>query len=80
MRDAAHVLECDPDAAALLLDGLLRAIAVLARQRQGICDPHFGLRLRLGLRAPNVEARLAHCQELLRLIEADDEGDNNDVG
>lgn len=39
---------------------------------------YFGLRLWLAPRAPNVEARLAHCRHLLRLI-AEDEGDEHHV-
>lgn len=92
LRAAARVLPEDSDAAALLLDGAIAAIAALWLARAGLDvpvqalqpvlvdrgDPLFGLRLRLALRAPSVEARLAYCRELLRLI-AEDEGDKSDV-
>ena len=105
LRVAERLLPGDPDAAALLLDGMLGAIAALwlacrARRASPLqsaplsCgnlvapllpalvegdDSHFGLRLRLGLRAPNAEARLTHCRDMLRLLEAD-EGDQHHVG
>lgn len=79
LRLAARALPDDPDAAALLLDGVLAAIAALQSNSVEHGIAIFGLRLRLALRAPNVEARLVHCRELLRLLE-DDDNDYHDEG
>jgi hypothetical protein len=70
---ADAVLACDPDAAALELDGLLYRIArVWCHARAGGLPPSdllklpandsslFALRLRLALRAPDARARRAH--------------------
>ena len=90
MRSADGALPDDPDAAALLIGGVLAAIPALwlargTRQPPLLLsvplecgDSHVGLRLRLALRAPNVEARLAHRRALLRMI-AEDEGDEDNV-
>jgi len=81
---AERLLPCDPDAAALLLDGAPRRIVVswlalrgapyapgdgpgddLLAQVERVA-PSVAWRLRLALRAPHAEARLAHCWALLR--------------
>ncbi|MFI5273550.1 MAG: hypothetical protein ACHQ4H_11010 [Ktedonobacterales bacterium] len=86
LRAAARLLDDDRDAAALLLDGVIAEIADLWRSARGMPvprlalvpaaverrDQRFGVWLRLALRAPQVEARLVHCEELLRLL---DEGE-----
>jgi len=82
LRAAAHLLPDDPDAAALLLDGLLQEIARLWCAAAGLPvpapalrpalverhDQPFGWRLRLALRAPDVRARLVHCAALYGLL------------
>ncbi|HEU5441253.1 MAG TPA: hypothetical protein VFU88_18350 [Ktedonobacterales bacterium] len=82
LRWAERLLPDDPDASALLLDGLLREIAWLWHAQVDVPlpafdvqpalierhDPLFGWRLRLALRAPNVHARLAHCAALYELL------------
>lgn len=78
---AAAILDADPDAAALLLDGLVCRLAhALARAyaaSDGAGDPLGALdrhapsvayRLRLALRAPDVAARLVHCRQLRQLL------------
>lgn len=79
---AGELLLVDRDEAALLLDGLLRDVVAdwfsrrdIARAGDGASldrierdQPPFAWRLRLALRAPNVEARLAHCAALLQLL------------
>jgi hypothetical protein len=81
---AAAVLDADPDAAALLLDGLVcrlahalaRVYAAVgardgARDPLGVLDHHapdIAYRLRLALRAPDVRARLVHCQQLCQWL------------
>lgn len=81
---AARALPADPDLAALLLDGafarLLAACAPqaapgpvsMARALSGLeqSAPPLAMRLRLALRAPNAEARLAHARALLALWDA----------
>ena len=79
---AQRALPDDPDLAALHLDGALRsvlalvashdnshapsyALSLLALDHQ---RPHLARRLRLALRAPHVEARLAHCWALIELL------------
>ena len=77
---AERLLPRDPDAAALLLDGAPRRIVVswlalrgapyapgddLLAQVERVA-PSVAWRLRLALRAPHAEARLAHCWALLR--------------
>lgn len=81
---AAQAIEHDPDAAALLLEGLLermlgawyvaRGWPVPAREAL-LADldqraPELARRVRLALRAPNVSARLAHCRQVLRVLAA----------
>jgi hypothetical protein len=78
---AGDLLERDPDAAALLLDGLLQRVGAewfLARdlpvppaerllERLGsACEP-FAWRLRLALRAPDVHARFVAVLQCLDL-------------
>lgn len=79
LRLAQHVLRDDPDAAGLLLDGVLWRIVALVFARAGIaapsCDraladlerisPPVAWRLRLALRAPHAHARLVHAWALL---------------
>jgi len=78
---AAAVLDADPDAAALLLDGLVgrlaRGLAHAYAAGDGAADPLRALdrhapsvayRLRLALRAPDASARLAHCRQLRQLF------------
>jgi|SRR5689334_972348 len=78
---AAAVLDADPDAAALLLDGLVgwlaHALAHAYAAGDGAADPLHALdcrapavayRLRLALRAPDAAARLAHCRQLCQLL------------
>ena len=81
---AAQAIECDPDAAALLLDGLLERILdvwyaargwPVPAQEARLADldersPELAKRVRLALRAPDVSARLAHCRQLLRVLAA----------
>ncbi|WIG57723.1 MAG: hypothetical protein OJF49_000468 [Ktedonobacterales bacterium] len=78
LRRASALLDAHPDAAALLLDGVLRriSIAALARERLvcwreedlfdalAVRNQRLAYLLRLALRAPNLDARLAHCQQL----------------
>ena len=81
---ADEVIECDPDAAALLLDGLLERMlgawyvargwrvpargALLADLDQRA--PELARRVRLALRAPDVAARLAHHRQVARVLAA----------
>jgi hypothetical protein len=79
---AGELLSEDRDEAALLLDGLLRDVVADWFSRRGFAPSHsgesldsiahdqppFAWRLRLALRAPNVEARLVHCAALLALL------------
>lgn len=82
---AQRALPYDPDLAALHLDGALRSLlALVAGQDNSRAPsfapsllaldhqrPHLARRLRLALRAPHVEARLAHCWALIELLNAD---------
>jgi hypothetical protein len=82
---AQKALPSDPDLASLYLDGALRGLLALIAsplsehqfshaQALHALDhqrPHFARRLRLALRAPHVEARLAHCWALIDLLNAD---------
>ena len=82
---AQHSLPYDPDLAALYLDGALRSLLALVAIQPGnnaLPDvqsllaldhqrPHIARRMRLALRAPHAEARLAHCWALLDLLNAD---------
>ena len=82
---AQRALPYDPDLAALYLDGALRSLlALVASQESGHAPsyvpslialdhqrPHIARRLRLALRAPHAEARLAHCWALIELLNAD---------
>ncbi len=75
----------DPDLAALYLDGALRELVALFVGKLGgdaLSDaqsllaldhqrPDIARPMRLALRAPHVEARLAHCWALLDLLNAD---------
>ena len=84
LHAAERLLPDDPDAAALLLDGLLQEIRWLWRAQADLSPPApalqpalverddrlFGWRLRLALRAPDVRARLAHCAALYALLPA----------
>jgi hypothetical protein len=78
LDEAADLLDADPDAAALLLDGALRRLADEWYAQQGLaapgpaqlladlehrCQP-LGWLLRLALRAPDARARLVHAQGL----------------
>jgi len=78
---AAAILDADPDAAALLLDGLVcrlaRALARAYAAGEDAADPLLALdrhapsvayRLRLALRAPDASARLIHCRQLCQLL------------
>jgi hypothetical protein len=83
LRAAARLLEDDPDAAALLLDGLLHQIVEMWCEHVGPqvpalalqpalverYDQPFGWRLRLALRAPDASARLIHCAALYALLD-----------
>ena len=78
LDQAAELLDADPDAAALVLDGLLGRLAADWYAEQGLVPPDaahllsdlerrcqpLGWLLRLALRAPDVHARLAHMQAL----------------
>jgi hypothetical protein len=78
LDQAAELLDADPDAAALVLDGLLNRLAANWYVEQGQVPPDavhllsdlerrcqpLGWLLRLALRAPDVHARLAHVQGL----------------
>ena len=82
-EQAQQLIERRPDDAALLLDGFLLRIAnawcqherlpvrspdeMLARIERSA--PPLGWRLRLSLRAPDVRARLVHCQALLEALD-----------
>lgn len=80
--DAARLIDAQPDAAALLLDGLLHDIASAWIRRLGHAGapaegllaeiecvaPLVGWRLRLALRAPDIRARLAACQALIEAM------------
>lgn len=82
LEDARKALRHDPDRAAWLLDGMVWRIAslLLARRRLELNsksdmlallaahDAFAAMRVRLALRAPNVAARLAHCEALLSLV------------
>jgi hypothetical protein len=83
---AQRALLHDPDLAALYLDGALRQLLALVAIQIGGSQaasqalslraldhlrPHLARRLRLALRAPHVEARLAHCWALIELLNAD---------
>lgn len=84
LRAAKRLLPDDPDASALLMDGLLREIAWLWCAHAGLLqsasdiepasierrDQVFCWRLRLALCAPDVHARLAHCAALYELLQA----------
>jgi hypothetical protein len=78
---AAALLDADPDAAALLLDGLIGRLAGALAQAyaasDGIADlllaldrhaPSIAYRLRLALRAPDAAARLVHCRQLCQWL------------
>lgn len=81
---AAAVLDPDPDAAALLLDGLMcqlaQALARVYAASDGGGDashalhaldrraPAVAYRLRLALRAPDAAARLVHCRQLCQWL------------
>lgn len=79
---AESLLASDPDAAALALDGAMRALldqiadiapdAHLAPeallQRLDEFAPDVARRFRLALRAPHVEARIAHLWALIDLV------------
>ncbi len=81
LAHVAKLLERDPDAAALLLDGVLRQIGAewfLARAyavppanellgRLAEMDAAFAWRLRLALRAPDARARYVAAQQCLNL-------------
>lgn len=81
---AGALLPDRPDEAALLLDGLPGAIVEDWFRQRGVApvsgaraldliqrvDPLFGWRLRLALRAPDAQARLAHCAALLAALHA----------
>ncbi|HLZ22908.1 MAG TPA: hypothetical protein VKQ30_12370 [Ktedonobacterales bacterium] len=81
--EAGRLIESQPDEAALLLDGLLNRIVheweqgkpleaavpggMVARiEREA---PLVSWRLRLALRAPDAQARLAHCRALIELVD-----------
>jgi hypothetical protein len=80
---AEALLERDPDAASLLLDGALAALAAVVSHRVGApsvrvadplnalraSDPLLALRLRLALRAPDVRARIIHVRGCLDCLE-----------
>jgi hypothetical protein len=82
---AQRALPDDPDLAALHLDGALRSMLALVDSQDNSQAPSFALsllaldhqrphlarRLRLALRAPHVEARLAHCWALIKLLNAE---------
>jgi hypothetical protein len=82
LEDAAALLHDDPDAAALALEGALRQLVNEWYARQGLRvpaahdlladlearDAPLAWRLRLALRAPHVEARLAHARGLEQAI------------
>ncbi|MGH2484873.1 MAG: hypothetical protein ACRDHE_02570 [Ktedonobacterales bacterium] len=84
LRLAQRFLRDDPDAAGLLLDGVLWRIVALVFARAGLappsCDkalpelehisPPVAWRLRLALRAPHPHARLVHARALLDAIAA----------
>lgn len=76
------MIEAQPDAAALLLEGMLgriveewwlshgeapKDVAVALRLIERR-EPLFGWRLRLALRAPSSRARLEHCAVLLAML------------
>lgn len=79
---AAGLLERDPDAAALLLDGVLRRVGAgwfLARglavppperllERLAERDAPLAWRLRLALRAPDARARLIAARQCLHVV------------
>lgn len=78
---AAAILDADPDAAALLLDGLVcrlaRALAHAYAAHDGGGDalhaldrhaPAVAYQVRLALRAPDASARLVHCRGLYQLL------------
>ncbi len=82
---AQRALPHDSDLAALYLDGALRKLMALAGEQASDFAPQnaeslFALdhqrpgiarRLRLALRAPHAEARLAHCWALIELLNAE---------
>lgn len=79
---AGALLESDPDASALLLDGLVQRIGAEWFLAQGLPAPCyermllelerqaalFAWRLRLALRAPDPRARYLHARECLRAV------------
>ncbi len=85
LKRAQRAESYDPDLAALYLDGALRRLMALfagnpggdalsAAQSLLALDqerPDIARRMRLALRAPHVEARLAHCWALLDLLNVD---------
>ena len=85
LERAQRALRDDPDLAALYLDGALRELLALAACPGGVYPPQpraalydlersrplLAQRIRLALRAPNVEARLVHCWSLLDLLSRD---------
>lgn len=82
LRRAGEALSHDPDLASLYLDGALRDALALALgdaasassnleaalRELDARQPLLAQRLRLALRAPHVEARLAHARALLDLL------------
>lgn len=81
LRRAELLVSGAPDSAALLLDGILQRLAALCLGRQGasarqgdwlpLLDAHapvLSLRLRLALRAPNIEARIVHARQCLNML------------
>lgn len=82
LEEAEALIERNPDAAALLLDGLLNRILdqwlaqrhlerpepaeMLAQIEQSA--PPLAWRLRLALHAPDARARLIHCWELVAVV------------
>lgn len=82
---AQRALPHDPDLAALYLDGALRNLMALACGQVSVHEsqhaesllaldhqrPDIARRLRLALRAPHAEARLAHCWALIELLNVD---------
>lgn len=84
LNAAAALIERDPDAAALLLDGISWRVAQAWYAGRGLRSPlaahllgdlerqapSIAWRLRLALRAPDVRARLVHCRGLVSAVHA----------